>query len=37
MDCHYHSKDHSNCIELVPIFSSLTKEEMIENLRHYKE
>jgi len=30
MDCHCHSKDQSNCIELVPIFSSLTKEEMLE-------
>ena len=30
MDCRCHSKDQSTCIELVPIFSNLTKEEMIE-------
>ncbi|NLP43843.1 MAG: Crp/Fnr family transcriptional regulator [Peptococcaceae bacterium] len=30
MDCHCHSEGQSTCIELVPIFSSLTKEEMLE-------
>jgi len=30
MDCRCHSKDQSTCIELVPIFSNLTREEMLE-------
>lgn len=30
MDCQCHSKEQSTCIELVPIFSNLTKEEMLE-------
>lgn len=30
MDCHCHAKDQSTCIELVPIFSNLTREEMLE-------
>ena len=30
MNCDCHTRDHSNCIEIVPIFSSLNKEEMLE-------
>lgn len=30
MDCRCHSKDQPICIEIVPIFSNLTKEEMLE-------
>lgn len=30
MDCNCHNKEHPNCIEVVPIFSNLTHEEMLE-------
>lgn len=30
MECNHHENSHSNCIESVPIFSSLSHEEMME-------
>lgn len=30
MNCNCHKRDHSNCIEIVPIFNSLTQKEMLE-------
>ncbi|MGI6685846.1 MAG: Crp/Fnr family transcriptional regulator [Bacillota bacterium] len=30
MNCNCHTRGHTNCIEIVPIFSSLTREEMLE-------
>jgi CRP-like cAMP-binding protein len=30
MNCNCHKRGHSNCIEIVPIFSNLTQEEMLE-------
>lgn len=30
MECNCHEREEQNCIELVPIFSNLTKEEMFE-------
>lgn len=30
MNCNHHTRGHSNCIEIVPIFSNLTQEEMLE-------
>ena len=30
MICSHHEKNHTNCIESVPIFKELTQEEMLE-------